>query len=95
MNRYRISKQARYDLADIRHFIACDKPLAADRQIAAFFRRFQMLTSNPDLGEVRSDLAKNLRSFSFGNYVIFYRHMAGGIVIIRVVSRYRDLGTLF
>ena len=54
-----------------------------------------MLTANPDLGEVRSDLAENLRSFSFGNYVIFYRHMAGGIEIIRVVSGYRDLGTLF
>jgi toxin ParE1/3/4 len=95
MKRYRLSKQAQCDLADIRHFIACDKPAAADRQIEAFFRRFQMLTAHPNLGELRPDLAENLRSFSLGNYVIFYRPMINGINIVRVVSGYRDQGTLF
>jgi toxin ParE1/3/4 len=95
MRRYRLSNQARYDLADIRHFIARDKPLAADRQIEAFFRRFQMLAANPDLGELRPDLTENLRVFSLGNYAIFYRPMPSGIEVARVVSGYRDLGTLF
>jgi toxin ParE1/3/4 len=95
MNRYRLSRQARYDLADIRHYIARDKPLAADRQIEAFFKRFQMLAANPEIGESRPDLANNLRSFSLGNYVIFYRLMPSGIEVVRVASGHRDLGTLF
>ena len=95
MNRYRISRQARYDLAEIRHYIARDKPLAADRQIEAFFKRFQMLAANPEMGEPRPDLADNVRSFSLGNYVIFYGPMPSGIEVIRVASGYRDLGTLF
>ena len=95
MNRYRLSRQARYDLADIRHYIARDKPLAADRQIEAFFKRFQMLAANPEMGESRPDLVDNVRSFSLGNYLIFYRPMPSGIEVVRVVSGYRDLGTLF
>jgi toxin ParE1/3/4 len=95
MNRYRISRQARYDLADIRHYIARDKPLAADKQIEAFFKRFHLLAANPEIGESRPDLAENTRSFSLGNYVIFFRPIPSGIEVIRVASGYRDLGTLF
>jgi toxin ParE1/3/4 len=95
MNRYRLSQQAQNDLADIRHFIARDKPLAADRQIEAFFRRFQMLAANPEIGERRPDLAENLRAFSLGNYVIFYCPMTDGIKVVRVVSGYREVKKLF
>jgi toxin ParE1/3/4 len=54
-----------------------------------------VLAANPDLGELRPDLAKNLRCFSFGNYVIFYRPMQNGVEIIRVASGFQNIEILF
>jgi toxin ParE1/3/4 len=95
MRRFRLSQFAKSDLADIRHYIRQDKPAAADRQISAFFRRFQMLAGNPELGQRRPELGSELRTFSVGNYVIIYRASAGGAEIVRVVSGYRDIEALF
>jgi toxin ParE1/3/4 len=95
MKIFRLTSQARIDLAEIRHYISQDKPLAADRQIETFFKRFHYLAENPELGELRTDLAENLRAFCVGNYVIFYRTASNGIDIIRVVSGHRNLERMF
>ncbi|MBU4272904.1 MAG: type II toxin-antitoxin system RelE/ParE family toxin [Planctomycetes bacterium] len=95
MSRFRLSSLAKSDLAEIRHHIRRDKPLAADRQIAAFFQRFRTLARNPELGQRRPEFGPDLRVFSFGNYVIVYRPFANGVEIARVVSGYRDLDALF
>ena len=50
MRRFRLSPLAKSDLADIRHYIRQDKPTAADRQIATFFRTFRMLAKNFRIG---------------------------------------------
>jgi toxin ParE1/3/4 len=50
---------------------------------------------NPDLGERQASLSENLRAFSVGNYVIFYRTIPTGVEIVRVVSGYRDFEKLF
>ena len=49
----------------------------------------------PDMGRLREDLSAGLRSFSVGNYVIFYRPMKGGIEIARVLHGARDFPPLF
>jgi toxin ParE1/3/4 len=95
MTHVRLASQARIDLAEIRHYIARDKPLAADKQIDAFFKRFHRLATNPELGELRPELGENLRAFSVGNYIIFYRALPEGAEIVRVVSGFRDLDKLF
>jgi toxin ParE1/3/4 len=95
MNRFRLSRLAKYDLADIRRYIARDKPLAADRQIATLGEKFAMLARNPELGERRPEWGEDLRSFVVRNYVIIYRPTSVGVEIARVVSGYRDLEALF
>ena len=95
MSRFRLAHLARTDLAEIRHFIARDKPGAADRQIAAFFEKFHALATHPEMGERRPELGENLRSFAAGTYVIVYRPISEGVEIVRVVSGYRDLDALF
>lgn len=95
MRRFRLSPLARRDLAEIRHYIRQDKPMAADRQIAAFFRIFQMLAKNSEMGQRRPEFGADLRTFSVGNYVIAYRPYDEGVEIARVVSGYRDMKTLF
>ena len=95
MNSVRLASLAKTDLAEIRHYIARDKPGAADRQIARFFETFQMLGGNPELGERRYDLGPELRCFVLGTYVIIYRPAVEGVEIARVISGYRDLDALF
>jgi toxin ParE1/3/4 len=47
------------------------------------------------MGRSYSYLKPSLRGVILSNYIIFYRLLDGGIEIIRVVSGYRDLGSLF
>lgn len=47
------------------------------------------------MGRRRDELLPSLRSFPVDDYLIFYRPIAGGIEILRVVSGYRDLNALF
>lgn len=95
MSRFRLSPLARSDLAEIRHYIRQDKPVAADRQITRFFQTFQMLAANCDLGQRRPELGSGLRAFSVAHYVIVYRPFDEGVEIVRVVSGYRDFESLF
>jgi len=95
MRRFRLSFLAKHDLAEIRHYIRQDKPTAADRQIVAFFRTFQTLAKNSEMGQRRPEFGLDLRTFSVGNYVIVYRPFAEGVEIVRVVSGYRDFEALF
>lgn len=94
MSRFRIAELAKTDLAEIRAYIARDKPGAADRQIARFFERFHMLARHGEMGQRRPELGADLRSFAVGNYVIVYRLITDGVEIARVVSGYRDLEAL-
>ena len=81
MRRFRLSPLAKSDLADIRHYIRQDKPTAADRQIATFFRTFRMLAKNSELGQRRPEFGPSLRTFSVGSYVIVYRPHDEGVEI--------------
>jgi toxin ParE1/3/4 len=54
-----------------------------------------VLAENSTIGTARPDLLPNLRSWSVGNYVIFFRPMSDGIDVVRVVHGARDVGKLF
>ena len=70
MSRYKIAKEARHDLKEIYRHIVSANPPAAGRLHDLSDDKFRMLAENPLLGERREDLAKNLRMFTIGNYVI-------------------------
>jgi len=92
---YIVSDLAIDDLAEIRHYVAQDKPAAANRLIAAFFQRFILLGEQPLLGAARPEFAGgDLRVFPVGAYAIFYRVAAGNVEIARVLHGARDLGPL-
>jgi toxin ParE1/3/4 len=95
MNPYRVSDEARADLDEIWLYIALDNPDAADQLIRAIVSRFPMLASMPLVGRQREELAPRLRSFPVRHYVIFYRPMAHGVEIVRVLNGARDLPPLF
>jgi toxin ParE1/3/4 len=83
------------DLFEIWDYIAEDSEMQADAFIDALDRKFQSLAQKPSLGRARDELAKDLRSFPFGRYVIFFMPLADGVEVVRVLHGARDLDKVF
>ncbi|MFC1524042.1 type II toxin-antitoxin system RelE/ParE family toxin [Thermodesulfobacteriota bacterium] len=90
-----ISEQAIHDLEDIWLYIAIDSPHIADKFLDSVFEQCQLFCSSPEMGRLREDLLPGMRSFSIKRYVIFYRVIPGRVEIIRILSGYRDLDSIF
>ena len=56
--------------------------------------KFELLVQHPELGEQRSELSTDCRSFVAGRYVIYYRPNHDSVEIARVLHSARDLRTL-
>ena len=79
------------DYEEIWRYIARDNPAAADRLITSIERQLSGLAAMPGIGREEPKLAANLRSFPVGNYLIFYRPIADGIALVRVLHGARDI----
>jgi toxin ParE1/3/4 len=86
---------AESDLREIWGYIASDSSTAADRLLDAIFSKAELMATQPELGQLRPELAPGLRSFLVGNYVVFYRPWADGIVVARVIHGARDVEAEF
>jgi toxin ParE1/3/4 len=95
MNRFRLSRRAEADIAEIRQYIAQDNATAADKLVGEFFDLFHSLARAPDIGEQRPDLRPNLRAISHGTYVVFYYPAENGPEIVGVIHGARDIDTMF
>jgi toxin ParE1/3/4 len=89
------TRQANFDLVEIGFRIAEENPAAADRWLDLIETKCRLLAQAPELGRRREDLAPDLRGFPVGNFVIFYRPIADGIQVIRVLHGARDLPAIF
>jgi addiction module RelE/StbE family toxin len=90
-----ISPQAIADLTEIWLYIADDSPRRADVFIDRLYQQCHTLTRMPKIGRKREELLPGLRSFPVGRYIIFYRIREDQIEIVRVLSSYRDIESLF
>jgi toxin ParE1/3/4 len=86
--------QAEEDLIDIWLYIAQDNPAAADRLLDTFEEKGWLLAENPELGQARSDIAKDFHHLPVGRYLMLYRKIPGGIEMVRVVQGMRLLSSL-
>jgi toxin ParE1/3/4 len=86
-----LSEKAEGDLADIWVEIARDQIENADRFIEQLKERIQHLAEQPLIGRERAEIAKHIRSFPHGEYLILYRPSATGVDISRVIHGRRDL----
>jgi toxin ParE1/3/4 len=76
---------------EIWSYIATDDVTAADRIIDALHERFVLLAKNPEIGELQTLLADGTyRRFTYHSYVIYYRPVDDGIVLVRVLHGARD-----
>jgi toxin ParE1/3/4 len=90
--RYRVSREARADLAEVFSYIAEDSVTAARRMNARFYEAFTTLARMPGIGRERPELDSGTRSFPVGNYIIYYRERAQCIEISRVLHGMREQG---
>ncbi len=89
------SPMAVEDLDGILEYIARDNSAAAVRFVETLKEKCNTLVRFPLLGASREELAKRLRMFSVGNYVIYYRPEGETVRIERVLHGARDADSLF
>jgi toxin ParE1/3/4 len=87
--------RAKSDLVEIWDYIADDSEARADTFIDRIDQKFRTLAQRPLIGRLRDELAADLRSFSVGRYVIYYRPLSNGVEIVRVLHSARDLNADF
>jgi toxin ParE1/3/4 len=83
------------DIHEIWCYTANDSEKRADAVYDGFEQKLQTLAEYPKMGRARQELGDNLRSVTFGKYVIFYRIKRNVVEIIRVLHGSRDLDGLF
>jgi len=86
-----ISDQAVVDLEQIWQHIGIDSPAAADMQIQAIYETCLLIKENPETGKTRD----GIRCLPVKKYLIFYRIKNKAIQIVRILSGYRDLDSIF
>jgi toxin ParE1/3/4 len=83
--------RAREDLLEIWRYIAEDNDSAADRVLDRIENVLQMLSESPHAGRARPELARSMRSFPVGSYVLFYRPFVSGVELARVRNGSMDI----
>ncbi len=80
------------DLEGIVDYIARDKPIAARNWLVQIKAACEILATQPVAGEDRKSFGvSGCRSFSVGQYVIYFRAIPGGTEVARVIHRSRDM----
>ncbi len=93
MSRLEISPVANRDLIEIGVYIAQQSGSRerADSFLDSIVQTCEMLAMHPEMGELRQEFATGrYRSFSVGNYVVYFCPMPDGIQIARVLHGARD-----
>ncbi|BDI15415.1 plasmid stabilization protein [Nostoc cf. commune SO-36] len=95
MSRCILAPSARLDLKEISSYIVRYNPDAALRLNKKIIQQCKLLADFPNMGQSSDNFASGLRSFPVEEYLIFYRPINDGVEIVRIVSGYRDLETVF
>jgi len=95
MPRHELSQEAQADVVEIYAYIALDNVYAADAFVEELEELCEKIAEFPKIGRARLDLGLDIRSLPFGNYHVLYRRQPSGTLIVRVLSGFRDLPSLF
>lgn len=82
---------AEQDLIEILTYIAQDNPSAGLAFVDRLRKTCGNIAKQPLLGQARPEFARGqYRCFPVGNYVIYYKPLKDGAVIVRVLHGARD-----
>ncbi len=85
------SSQSQKDILEIAAYIAVDNLAAAEKWALTLDQNFVILAEKPNMGRNRPELARQLKSWPYGQYVIYYRARPDGIEVIRVLHGARKI----
>src|SRR5438094_765510 len=89
--RYRVLQEAEQDLDEIFLYGANRASLeAADRIIDSITERFWLLGEHPNAGKPAGNIARGVKCFPAGKYLIYYRHTRGATDILHIFHGARD-----
>ena len=54
----------------------------------------ELAANETAMGRSRPELGRGIRSYPFGNYMIFFRYAEDRFEVIRIIERHRDISTL-
>jgi toxin ParE1/3/4 len=95
MARYLISPLAEQDIEAIGDYIAQDNPHRALTFIAELRSQCARLAASPKACRSRPELGENIRSYAFGNYVLFFQIEQNEFCIVRVLHGAMDIAARF
>jgi toxin ParE1/3/4 len=94
--RAEFTARASRELRAVRRWIAADGGAAvADQMIERLLTAARLLAERPKIGRERPEVSPGLRSFVAWPYVIFYRPLAQGARVVRVIHGHQDLDRAF
>ncbi len=85
------TRQSREDYLAIYEYIATDSPQNAAMILRLFDEKLAVLARNKHMGRPRPELAPNLRCWLVHRFVLFYRPIEDGIVLVRVLHSSMDI----
>jgi toxin ParE1/3/4 len=95
MRYLRITATASRDLDAISEYFLKKSVDAGDRFVQTFNQKCQYLARFPYIGKSYARLRPGLRGLLLMDYIVFYQVVEDNIEILRVVSGYRDLRSIF
>jgi toxin ParE1/3/4 len=95
MKQHIISPKASQDLSEIIDYFVRINIDAGEHFIEKFDKKCQHLANFPNMGRSYVNIKADLRGVPLENYIILYRVVNSGIEIVRVVSGYQNLESLF
>ena len=91
MSQYHLTTGASADLTEIVAYYRDKSPAAGDRLLDAILRRCRLLAVSPMSGTPRADLGPTVRSAVVAPYLVFFRPVADGVQILRVIHGARNI----
>lgn len=95
MASYSISEEAIRDLDEISDYFARQSIDAGESFVRRFADKCRNLVNFPNMGRSYAEILPDLRVLPLDGYIILYQVIEENIEIVRVVSGYRDLESLF
>ena len=98
MYKLKYLEQAREDFLKIKRYIAKESgnkgiALSYTEKLRQQCRKLAQISGT--VGMHRPELAEGLRSFPYGNYVIFFRYNEEFLEVVTIVEGHRDMTPLF
>lgn len=91
------TEAAENDLREIAYYIAVNdgRPSTADKIVDEILEKCRGYAESPDIGTRADQLGPDYRLFAHKRWVVIYRAVSDGILVLRIVDGARDYPSLF